>query len=177
LLGSLTTRALDADLLRLLGLAALGFSQLGAGRAQRSGRLLGDLALFVPEIPGGFGCYLLGEGGLGMGLGDLGGALRNVGKVDGPAQILLIRKGALRLVQDQPGLVQIRGRQLGSGPGAGASVCRPRIDQFDRRGSGAPDCHGDHDGENGGKGARNADGRGLHFVASRLNLVTLSIAA
>src|SRR4051812_5735550 len=34
LLGSLASGALDADLLRLLGLAALGFSQLSARRAQ-----------------------------------------------------------------------------------------------------------------------------------------------
>ena len=38
LLGSLTSRALDADLLRLLRLSALGLGQLGAGRGQGSGR-------------------------------------------------------------------------------------------------------------------------------------------
>ena len=59
LLGSLTSRALDADLLRLLRLSALGFGQLGARRGQGSGRLLGHLALLVAEVLRGLGRRLL----------------------------------------------------------------------------------------------------------------------
>jgi hypothetical protein len=72
-----------------------------------------------------------------VGLGDLGGALGDVGQIDRLLGILLVGKALLSAIERHLGFVQLGGGNLGRGARAGAAVGGSRIVQLDGGGGGA----------------------------------------